>query len=305
MDRASGELRGKSIVITGASSGFGRGAALAFAEAGASVALAARREHLLEEVAKECRARGPKAVALQADVSNPEDVAVLAERAVSELGAIDVWINNAGVGAIGRFERVPLEDHEQVLATNLLGTLYGSHFAYRHFLERGSGILINVSSELGRYGAPYYASYVAATHGVVGLGEALRQELEQNGIENVHVCTVLPAAHDTPFFDHVANYSGHEVQVPDRLHDPQNVVDALLRLAVDPKDQEIVGADGVAKILLQRLAPGVAEKIGGRRMHETQMEKAPPAPDSPGAVRAPSEVGTEVSAGRSRRKTPR
>jgi NAD(P)-dependent dehydrogenase (short-subunit alcohol dehydrogenase family) len=301
MARENGELRGKAIVITGASSGFGRGAALAFADAGASVVLAARRGQLLDEIAHECRGRGAKAVSLQTDVSNPEDVAVLAERAISELGSFDVWINNAGVGAIGPFERVPLEDHEQVIATNLLGTLYGSHFAYRHFLERGSGILINVSSELGKYGAPYYASYVAAKHGVVGLGEALRQELEQNEIEDVHVCTVLPTAHDTPFFDHVANYSGHEVQAPEPLHDPENVIHALLRLAVDPRDQEIVGVDGVAKILMKKIAPGVAEKFAARRMHETQMEKAPLTPDSPGAVRAPSPVGTEVNAGRSRR----
>jgi short-subunit dehydrogenase len=294
-----GALRGKTVVITGASSGFGRGAALAFAGAGASVALAARRSDLLEDLAGECRAAGVKALALQTDVSNPTDVAVLAEMAYSELGPIDVWINNAGVGAIGPFERVPLEDHAQVIATNLLGTLYGSYFAYRHFLEQRSGVLINVASELGRYSVPYFASYAAAKHGVVGLGEALRQELDQQGIEGVHVCTVLPTAHDTPFFDHVANYSGREVQAPQPLHDPENVVETLVRLARDPKDQEIVGADGVVKVLLKKLAPGVAEKLGARSVHKRQMEQAPPAPDSPGAVRKPSPVGTRVRAGRS------
>jgi short-subunit dehydrogenase len=122
---------------------------------------------------------------------------------------------------------------------------------------------------------------------VVGLGTALRQELEQRELEDVHVCTVLPTAHDTPFFDHASNYTGYEVTPPKPLHDPQNVVDALVRLARNPKDEEIVGGDGIVKILMNRLMPGVAEKLSGKLMQDTQIEKPPPAPDSPGAVRAP------------------
>jgi short-subunit dehydrogenase len=202
------------------------------------------------------------------------------------------------VGALGPFEEVPLEIHAQVIATNLLGTLYGSHWAYRHFVAQGSGILINIASELGEHSVPYYASYVASKHGVVGLGDALRQELDQNGIENVHVCTVMPTAHDTPFFDHAANYTGREVQPPWPLHDPQNVVDALVRLACNPKDEKIVGSDGVVKILLKRLAPGLEEKLAGRMMHRTQMEKPPPAGDTEGAVKAPVAEGAGVHAGR-------
>jgi short-subunit dehydrogenase len=295
-----GELRGKAVVITGASSGFGKGAALAFAAAGAGVAVAARRGELLEDLAEECRALGVRAVAVPADVSDHSEVAKLADRALSELGRLDVWINNAGVGALGRFERVPLADHAQVIATDLLGTLYGSYYAYRHFLAQDSGVLINVASELGKHSVPYYASYVAAKHGVVGLGVALRQELDQNGIENVHVCTVLPTAHDTPFFDHAANYTGHAVATPSPLHDPKDVVDTLVQLARDPKGEKIVGSDGHVKILMRTVAPRVEEKLAARIMHRTQMEKPPPAPDTPGSVRAPSPIGTEVSAGRKR-----
>jgi short-subunit dehydrogenase len=291
-------LRGRAVVITGASSGFGKGAALAFAEAGADVVLAARRADLLDELADLCRAWGGRAVAVCSDVSDSVSVARLLDAATDELGRLDVWINNAGVGALGPFERVPLADHKQVIATNLLGTLYGSYFAYQYFVSQGHGVLINVASELGRHTIPYYASYVASKHGVVGLGTALRQEIDQREIQDVHVCTVLPTAHDTPFFDHASNYTGHEVQAPKPLHDPQNVVDALVRLARNPKDEEIVGADGVVKILMARWMPGVAEKLGAQMMHRTQMEQSPPAPDSPGAVRTPSEIGTEVTAGR-------
>lgn len=117
------ELTGKVIVITGASSGFGKGAALKFASAGAYVVLAARREQLLDDLARECEAAGGQALAVPTDVSVREDVVSLAQSALSKFGRIDVWVNNAGAGALGRFEAVPLADHVQVIETDLLGTL--------------------------------------------------------------------------------------------------------------------------------------------------------------------------------------
>src|SRR6185369_8271348 len=118
-------MRGKVVVITGASSGFGKGAALRFAEEGASVVLAARRGDLLEALVRECESRGGRALAVPTDVGEPEEVERLARAAVEKFGRIDVWVNDAGVGALGPFERVPLELHEQVVKTDLLGTLYG------------------------------------------------------------------------------------------------------------------------------------------------------------------------------------
>lgn len=293
-------LQGRVVVITGASSGFGKGAALRFAALGASVVVAARRGALLDELARDCqRSRSDaQALAVATDVSDPAQVEHLVAAALARFERIDVWINNAGVGALGPFERVPLADHVQVINTDLLGTLYGCYYAYQHFLAEQRGILINVASELGRHSVPYYASYTAAKHGVIGLSDALRQEILAKGLTEVHVCTVLPTAHDTPFFDHAANYTGHEVQAPKPLHDPEAVVETLARLATDPRDREIVGADGVVKVLLKNLAPGVSERLATRQMHHLQMEEAPPAPDSAGAVRAPMDAGTEVSGGR-------
>ncbi len=295
---ATKDLAQSVIVLTGASSGFGRGAALEFARAGAKVVLAARRDDLLEELANECSAEGGDALPCATDVSKRDEVERLCETALDAFGRIDVWINNAGVGAIGRFERVPLDVHEQVIATDLYGTLYGSYVAYKQFVAQKSGVLINIASELGFGTVPYYSSYTAAKHGVVGLSGSLRQEVKQNRIEGVHICTIMPTAHDTPFFDHVANYTGHEVTPPKPLHDPQRVVDAIVRIARNPEDKEIVGADGIAKLLMANVLPGVSEKMGAKQMHKTQMEKPPPSEDSEGAVRTPMRQGTEVSAGR-------
>jgi len=292
-------MTNRVVVITGASSGFGKGAALAFASQRDSVVLAARRGVLLDDLVQQCERAGASALAVPTDVSSREEVERLAKAAIDQFGRIDVWVNDAGVGAIGPFERVPLELHEQVIRTDLFGTLYGSYCAYQQFLKQGGGVLINIASELGKHTVPYYTSYAAAKHGVVGLGDALRQEIDQQKIDNVHVCTVMPTAHDTPFFDHVANFSGHEVQAPKPLHDPQDVVETIVRLAANPKDSDIVGGDGHVKILMKNLMPGIAEKMAGKMMEKTQMDDdVPPAQDTAGAVREPTREGTEIDAGR-------
>ena len=253
---------------------------------------------VLEDVARTCAQLGGTALVVPTDVSDPADVEQLAQQTLAEFGRIDVLVNNAGVGAIGRFEDVPLEDHAQVIATNLLGTIYGSYHAIRAFTEQGDGTLINIASELGRHTVPYYSSYSAAKHGVVALGETLNEEFSVNKVENIHVCTILPTAHDTPFFDHAANYTGREVQAPKPLHDPHDVIEAIVSVAQNPKDEKIVGGDGVVKVLLKRLAPSVAEAMGTAQMHRTQITKAPPGEDTPGAVHEPMDEGVKVSGGR-------
>jgi len=294
---ADGTVQGKVVVITGASSGFGKGTARALAGKGARLVLAARRDQLLEDLARECEAAGARAIAVPTDVSVPEEVEALCSRALAEFGRIDVWINDAGVGALGRFGDVPLDVHTQLIHTNLLGTLYGSWFAWRQFLQQGSGTLVNISSELGKHTVPYYATYSASKHGVLALTQTLNQEIEAGKVQGVHACVVMPTAHDTPFFEHAANFTGHEVNPPAPLHDPQDVVDALVNLVQEPHKERIVGADGVVKVVMKRLSETAASKVGTAQMHKTQMVQPPPGPDTPGAVKQPMEQGTEVSAG--------
>jgi short-subunit dehydrogenase len=291
-------VKDKVVVITGASSGFGKGTALELARRGARVVLAARRDDLLDELAIDCRSVGGDAIAIPTDVSEREQVASLARETLVRLGRIDVWINNAGVSALGYFTKVPLDLHEQVVRTTLLGTIFGSYVAWEQFERERRGTLINVASELGLHTVPYMSTYTAAKHGVVGLGQTLRQEAKDLELEDVHVCTVMPTAHDTPFFDHEANFTGHEVRPPEPLHDPQDVVDVLVALCTNPRDEKIVGGDGLVKVAMKRLLPAVAEAMATKQMHKTQFEDAPRAPTTRGAVEAPTPIGTEVSAGR-------
>jgi short-subunit dehydrogenase len=290
-------LVGKVVVITGATSGFGRGAAHKFAEQGAFVVLNARRDEVLEEVAVECRARGGRALAVPGDVSDQEDVLRIAQAALAQFGKFDVWVNNAGVGTLGMFDDVPLADHEQVIRTNLLGTLYGSYMAVRHFHQQGSGVLINIASVLGKIPAPYYSSYAASKHGVVGLSASIQQELDQLGLKDIHVCVVLPTSMDTPFFEHAGNYTGHEVEPIPPTYDPEKVVDAIVRLATDPEDEVAVGGAGKVFSFLHNVAPGLTEKMLAKQTQRT-VTQAPPASDTEGAVHEPVAQGAQVTGGK-------
>ena len=197
-----------------------------------------------ERLARECEAAGGQALAVPTDVSDRAAVENLAKQAIGRFGGFDVWINDAGVAAVGRFDQVPLEDHDQVIKTDLLGTIYGSHAALKHFRERNAGILINVASAIGKIPAPLYASYAAAKFGIVGFSDALRQELGEEKVKSVRVCTVMPMAHDTAFFEHAGNYTGHKTVPIPPTYDPKVTVDALVKLVVEPQDEIITGLQG-------------------------------------------------------------
>jgi len=258
------------------------------------VVLAARRDHLLEELAQECQSLGVQAVAVPTDVSKRDEVENLWQAAHTQFERIDVWVNNAGVGALGRFEEVPLADHVKVIETNLLGVVYGSYYAMRQFRAQGYGTLINIASVIGKVPSPYYASYAAAKHGVVGLSSVLRQELRENNIDSIHVCTVMPTSFDTPFFDHASNYTGHEVVPIPPVYEPEEVVEAIVRMSSSPEDEISVGTAAKLSIFAHQVAPGMAEKVMGRNAHKEMMEKAPLADDREGAVQEPVDEGTEV-----------
>jgi len=291
------ELAGKVMVVTGASSGFGRGVALRFARGGARVVLAARRDEVLDDVAKQVTDLGGEALVVPTDVANPDDVQALCRATITQFGGIDVWVNNAGAGAVGRFEEVPLEDHVKVIETDLLGTLYGSYCALRRFKEQKFGTLINVASVIGKVPAPYFASYAAAKHGVIGLSAAIRQELEASEINDIHVCTVLPTSMDTPFFEHAANYLGRETTPIPELYEAERTVDAIVRLAAEPKDEVTVGTEGKFATFFHQLAPRITEALMRKKTHKAEVQDARPAPNTSGAVHEPTPSGTSIGGG--------
>lgn len=289
-------VAGKTYVVTGASSGFGRGVALKLGALRANVVLAARRTAVLDEVAAQVRAAGGNALVVTTDVANPADVERLGAQTVARFGRIDVWINNAGVGAIGEFDRIPMEDHARVVDVNLKGVIYGSHVALRQFRRQGAGTLVNIGSVESEIPLAYHASYAATKAAILGLGRALREELRLGGQERIAITTVLPWAADTPFFDHAANYTGHAPRMA-LMDDPAKVVDVIVRASVHPREEVPAGWKARAAYWSHRVAPDVTERLSANIAHAEQFEKAGPAPDGSNAVHQPQAGGTGVDGG--------
>ncbi|MBP2298407.1 SDR family oxidoreductase [Azospirillum picis] len=288
-------LHGAVVVVAGASSGIGRATALAFAREGARLVLASRREELLDEVAEDCRGLGADTVALPTDVTDPEAVRRLADRAVEEFGAIDVWIANAGVGALGRFDDTPVEAHRRVIETNLLGPLHGAHSVLPVFRRQGRGTFIATVSVGAWAPAPYAAAYAASKFGLDGLLESLRAELVDS--PDLHVCGVYPSFTDTPGMSHAANYTGHELAPESPFYDdPEDVAKTMVAVARRPRARAMVGALTPLTRLGHATVPRVVERVAGHgaRRH---FEKQPPASTTDGNLFRPVVEGRGITGG--------
>jgi short-subunit dehydrogenase len=291
-------IAGKTYVITGASSGFGRGVALELAGMRANVVLAARRTDVLDEVARQAQAAGGTALVVTTDVADPQAVRRLADSAVQRFGRIDVWINNAGVGAIGPFETVPVEDHARVVDVNLKGVIYGSHVALQQFRKQKSGVLINLGSVESEVPLAYHASYSATKAAILALDRALNEELRLAGLRGpIEVATVMPWATDTPFFDHAANYTGRTARMP-AMDDAQKVVDYIVYASLHPSEEVPTGWKARGAIWSHHIAPDLTERISANVAHTSQMEHAPAVqPPTNGTLFQPMPAGTGVDGG--------
>lgn len=233
-------INGQYAVVTGASSGNGRATALRLAAEGANLILAARRLELLEEVAQECRSKGVRALAVEVDVTDMQDMRRLLTQALEfSDNAIDIWFNNAGVLALGSFTDTNPEISEQVIRTNLLGCINGAHLIIPHFIERGRGTILHMNSLSAFIPTPYVAAYSASKMGLKGFSDALRYEM--SSYPDIHVCDIYATFLDTTGMDHAANLTGKKLAPPPPVYDPCKVADSVISLIKNPRDSVTLG----------------------------------------------------------------
>jgi short-subunit dehydrogenase len=190
-------LKGKVVLITGASSGFGEAAARLFAKEGCHVVLAARRVERLQSIATEIQAAGGEAFAIPVDVNECSEIEAMVQTVLDRYGKIDILFNNAGFGGVDWFENLKPERHiETMMSVNLVGTMLVTHSVLPGMLKRRKGHIINMSSVAGLIASPLITTYAASKYGVRAFTDALRREVSPFGIK---VSGIYPGPATTEF----------------------------------------------------------------------------------------------------------
>jgi NAD(P)-dependent dehydrogenase (short-subunit alcohol dehydrogenase family) len=266
-------LQDQVVVITGATSGIGLATARRAAGRGARVVLCSRNEPELKQTVSQIEQTGGTARGVVADVSNQVDMERLAAAAVEEFGALDTWVNNAGVSFYGRLTEVAIEDMRQVFEVNFWGTVHGARAAVPR-LRGSGGALINIGSIVSDRAIPLQGAYSASKQAVKGFTDALRLELEEEGAP-VSVTLIKPSAIDTPYFQHAKNYMDVEPKPPAPVYAPEVVANAILRAAEHPIRDITIGGGGRFISALGTALPRLTDFYMERAMFRSQRSDTP------------------------------
>ena len=274
-------MTSRVVVLTGASSGIGKAAALAFAARGDRLVLAARGLADLEKVAASC---GGSPLVVPTDISVRAEVEELADAAVDHFGRIDVWVDTAAVMAYGKFEDVPADVFDRVIGTDLLGSANVARAALRVFRGQGQGTLILCSSLLGHITAPYMSAYVTSKWGLRGLARTLRQELHDS--PGINICQLVPGSVDTPIYTSAANYAGFVGRPPPPVDSAERMGAGIVRLADRPRRELSIGAANRFTEFGFKAMPPVYEALVGPMMDRLGLSRRRATPDAGNVYRS-------------------
>ncbi|MGH9009067.1 MAG: SDR family oxidoreductase [Acidimicrobiia bacterium] len=264
----------KVVVVTGASAGVGRAVARAFGEDGAAVGLVARGRDGLKAAAKEIEASGGRALAISADVADPQAVEDAARRVEADLGPIDVWVNNAMVSVFALFSDITPEEFRRVTDVTYHGYVNGTRAALRHMLPRDDGVIIQVGSALAYRGIPAQSAYCGAKHAIEGFTESIRCEL-LHAHSRVRVGMVQLPAVNTPQFDWVLSRLPRRAQPVPPIYQPELIARAVLHMAAHPRRQMWLTHTTILAIVGNRLVPGYLDRRLGREGVASQQTDEP------------------------------
>ncbi len=257
------------MLVTGASSGIGEATAIAFAGRKARLALCARRLDRLQAVAERCRRSGAFEVSVRrVDVSRRTEVRAFVAGALRDFERIDVLVNNAGMGWVGRLHEMPEEEVRLVTETNLYGPIWTIEAALPSMIEAGSGVIINVASVVGFRANPYSAVYSASKHALVGLSHALRGELTGTGVK---VSVVYPATTATEFFAGGAGPVGPAFSA-------KRVANMIVRTARHPR-RDVIAVPFRAVHLAEPVLGGLLDHAIGEVRRRQRGDRLAPAGD--------------------------
>ena len=267
-------LQGRTVLVTGAGSGIGRATALEAARRGADLAVCDVDEPGLAQTEQTARAAGREVTARRVDVADREQMREFAEA----VGAVDILVNNAGVGLAAEFLDTPLEEWDWIVSINLMGVVHGCHFFVPKMIERGAGgHVVNISSMAGYLPSPGLSAYSATKFAVLGLSEALREELRPHGIGVTAICPGLintPIVTSTRAYGAAADPAWRERAVTAferRNYGPEKVAVNILKAVQRERTVAPVSPEAHAGYALKRTSPRLAgwlnRKIGelGRR----------------------------------------
>lgn len=273
-----GRLRNKVVVITGASAGVGRAAAREFARNGADVALLARNGEALENARAEAESCGRRALAITVDVSDADAVERAAFLIESELGPIDVWVNNAMVTVFSPVALLQPDEVRRVTEVTYLGTVNGTLSALRRMSPRDRGAIIQVGSALAYRSIPLQAPYCGAKAAIRGFTDSLRTELLHSG-SRVTVTMVQMPALNTPQFDWCRARVQCKPQPVPPIFEPEVAARAIVWAARHRRREVFVGGSTLAAIWGNRLAAPLLDRYLARMAYDAQLAAEPIEPN--------------------------
>ena len=278
------------VVVTGASAGVGRATARRFASTGASVALIARGSEGLKGAAEDVERAGGRALPLELDVADFDQVSDAARTVEETLGPIDVWVNSAFATVFAPFMEITPEEFRRVTEVTYLGYVHGTRAALDHMLPRDRGVIVQVGSALAYRGIPLQSAYCGAKHAIQGLHDSLRCELMHDG-SGVQVTMVELPALNTPQFSWVRSRLPRKAQPVPPIYQPEVAADAIVYAADHPGRREYwVGGSTVLTLLADKLSSGLLDRYLARTGYAGQQTDEPaPGPSQPGNLWKPAD----------------
>jgi NAD(P)-dependent dehydrogenase (short-subunit alcohol dehydrogenase family) len=268
------------VVVTGASAGVGRAAAKAFAAGGDRIALLARGEEGLAGAATEVREAGGEALCVPTDVADFDAVEAAAERVERELGAIDVWVNDAMATVFAPFSEIEPAEYRRATEVTYLGCVWGSRAALRRMVPRDRGVVVQVGSALAFRGIPLQAPYCGAKHAIEGFSESLRAELLHDG-SAVRVSMVHLPALNTPQFEIGRTKLPRHPQPVPPIYQPEVAAEAIVWISSHRRRQLYVGGPTLMTVIGNRIAPGLGDRYLARNGYDGQQTDEPVDPGRP------------------------